>query len=57
MNGIGLHVNEKFGFGLLDGERLVRLVDPQTFVTVPPKRECVGKVYESTKYVVTYNRI
>lgn len=49
MNGIGLHVNEKFGFGLLDGERIVKLVDPQSFRTVPAKRECVGKVYENTK--------
>jgi len=49
MNGIGLHVNEKFGFGLLDAERIVNLADPSTFKTVPTKRECEGKEFSSTK--------
>lgn len=49
MNGIGLHVNEKFGFGLLDAEKMVKLADPATFQSVPPKRECQGKVFNSMK--------
>lgn len=49
MNGIGLHVNEKFGFGLLDSERLVSLADPIRFRTVPPKVECQGKIYSNVK--------
>jgi len=49
MNGIGLHVNEKFGFGLLDSERLVALADPIRFRTVPPKTECQGKIYSNVK--------
>jgi len=49
MNGIGLHVNEKFGFGLLDSERLVQLADPLHFRTVPQKRECTGKLFSSVK--------
>jgi len=49
MNGIGLHVNEKFGFGLLDAERLVKLADPATFKSVPPKHECSGEKTSSTK--------
>lgn len=49
MNGIGLHVNEKFGFGLIDGERIVKLVDPKTYHVVPAKKECVGKVFDSPK--------
>lgn len=49
MNGIGLHVNEKFGFGLLDSERLVALADPIRFRTVPPKVECQGKIFSNVK--------
>jgi len=49
MNGIGLHVNEKFGFGLLDAEKMVKLADPSTYKTVPAKKECRGKTYSSTK--------
>lgn len=49
MNGIGLHVNEKFGFGLLDAEKLVKMADPVTFRTVPVKRECTGKTFSSLK--------
>jgi len=46
MNGIGLHVNEKFGFGLLDSERIVKMAEKSFFITVPDKSECKGKEFQ-----------
>ena len=51
MNGIGLHVNEKFGFGLLDAERIVNTADPKTWKLVPESRECKGKIFSDAKCV------
>ena len=50
MNGIGLHVNEKFGFGLLDSERIVHIADRKSFRTVPSKTECKGRIFSSSRY-------
>ena len=49
MNGVGLHVNEKFGFGLLDSERIVSKADPKTWRNVPESRECRGKSFSEAK--------
>lgn len=42
-NGAGLMVNSRFGFGLLNAKALVDLADPQTWRSVPEKKECVVK--------------
>ena len=55
MNGVGLHVNEKFGFGLLDSERVVSKADPKTWRNVPASRECRGKSFSEAKYVRIYH--
>ena len=49
MNGVGLHVNEKFGFGLLDAERIVSKADPKAWKNVPESRECRGKTFSDAK--------
>jgi len=49
MNGIGLHVNEKFGFGLLDAERIVQMAT--SFKPVPDKNECKGSVFSTAKSI------
>lgn len=40
-NGAGLMVNSRFGFGLLNAKALVELADPQTWKSVPEKRQCI----------------
>ncbi|CAL9704229.1 unnamed protein product [Knipowitschia caucasica] len=42
-NGAGLMVNSRFGFGLLNAKALVDLADPQTWTSVPEKKQCVVK--------------
>uniref|UniRef100_H3AFD1 Neuroendocrine convertase 1 n=1 Tax=Latimeria chalumnae TaxID=7897 RepID=H3AFD1_LATCH len=42
-NGAGLMVNSRFGFGLLNAKALVDLADPQTWKTVPEKKQCIVK--------------
>ncbi len=49
MNGIGLHINEKFGFGLLDAERIVNMAGAKDWKTVPESRECKGKLFTEAK--------
>ncbi|XP_065059960.1 neuroendocrine convertase 1-like [Rhopilema esculentum] len=49
MNGVGFHVNEKFGFGLLNAERIVTAADPKTWKNVPESRECRGKSFSDAK--------
>lgn len=49
MNGIGLHVNEKFGFGLLDAEKIVHMAT--NFKQVPDKKECKGSVFSNAKSI------
>lgn len=51
LNGVGLHVNRKFGFGLLVAEKIVELAKPQTFKTVPEKTICRGQINQDRKYV------
>jgi len=50
-NGIGLHVNEKFGFGLLDTAKMVDMADPKVFKTVPPQKICKGKVFSDVRTI------
>lgn len=42
-------MNEKFGFGLLDADRLVRMADRKLFQNVPEKKECKEKVMTTAK--------
>ena len=49
MNGIGLHVNEKFGFGLLDADRIVQMANAESFKTVPNKKECKGQTFTDAR--------
>ena len=51
LNGVGLHVNRKFGFGLLVAEKIVELAKPQAFKTVPEKTICRGQINQDRKYV------
>lgn len=48
-NGVGLHVNRKFGFGLLVAEKIVELAKPHTFQTVPEKTICRGQINQDRK--------
>ena len=48
-NGVGLHVNRKFGFGLLSAEKIVELAKPNTFKTVPEKTICRGQINQDRK--------
>jgi len=48
-NGVGLHVNRKFGFGLLVAEKIVELAKPTTFKTVPEKTICRGQINQDRK--------
>lgn len=48
-NGVGLHVNRKFGFGLLVAEKIVELAKPNTFKTVPEKTICRGQINQDRK--------
>ena len=48
-NGVGLHVNRKFGFGLLVAEKIVELAKPTTFRTVPEKTICRGQINQDRK--------
>lgn len=38
INGAGYHVNEKFGFGMMDATRMVELA--QNWVNKPPQHIC-----------------
>lgn len=49
LNGVGLHVNRKFGFGLLVAEKIVELAKPQAFKTVPEKTICRGQINQDRK--------
>ncbi|KAG8430701.1 hypothetical protein GDO86_020116, partial [Hymenochirus boettgeri] len=40
-NGVGLMVNSRFGFGLINSKALVDLADPAKWKTVPEKKECI----------------
>ena len=46
---MGLHVNRKFGFGLLVAEKIVELAKPTTFRTVPEKTICRGQINQDRK--------
>lgn len=46
MNGRGLWVNSRFGFGLLNAEALVNAADPANFTNVPEKSVCVVSTEE-----------
>ncbi|XP_078374046.1 LOW QUALITY PROTEIN: neuroendocrine convertase 1-like [Oculina patagonica] len=48
-NGVGLHVNRKFGFGLLVAEKIIELAKPTTFKTVPEKTICRGQINQDRK--------
>lgn len=48
-NGVGLHVNRKFGFGLLVAEKIVELAKPTNFKTVPEKTICRGQINQDRK--------
>ena len=48
-NGVGLHVNRKFGFGLLVAEKIVELAKPHNFQTVPEKTICRGQINQDRK--------
>lgn len=40
-NSIGLKINTRFGFGLMNAAALVEMANPKTWQTVPEKSICV----------------